>query len=152
VTAPGRRLAVDWGRRRIGLAVCDALGLTTRSLEKLQSTTLEADLAALEGICRDEEVVGIVIGIPIRLDGSEGRAAEEVRLFARVLRERLKLPVDEEDERLTTKSAHALLKDAGVRHAARRTRVDSTAAMLILRSWLARRRAAPPPPPPPPES
>jgi len=144
VTPPGRRLAVDWGRRRIGLAVCDALGITTRSIQKLLSTTLESDLAALEKLCRDEEVVGIVIGIPRQLDGNDGRAAGEVRLFAQVLRERLKLPVDEEDERLSTKSAHALLKHAGVRHAARKTRIDSTAAMLILRSWLDRRRATPP--------
>lgn len=139
---PGRRLCVDWGRKRIGLALCDGLGVTTRALPLLASTTLEADLAALARICQDEEIVGIVIGIPHRMDGSDGRAADEVRLFARVLRERLPFPVDEEDERLSTKSAHALLKDAGHRHAARKGRVDSTAAMLILRGWLNRRKAA----------
>lgn len=141
MSAPGRRLAVDWGRKRIGLAVCDALGITTRGLPKLVSTTLEADLAALVKICADEEIVGIVIGIPTQMDGEDGRAAGEVRLFAQVLRERLPYPVDEEDERLSTKSAHALLKDAGHRHAARRPKIDSTAAMLILRSWLQRRRS-----------
>jgi putative Holliday junction resolvase len=144
VSAPGRRLAVDWGRRRIGLAVCDGLGLTTRGLPKLLSTTLEADLAALAKICKDEEIVGIVIGIPTQMDGVDGRAAGEVRLFASVLRERLPFPVDEEDERLTSKNAHALLKDAGHRHSARRPRIDSTAAMLILRSWLQRRKNAAP--------
>lgn len=140
MTAPGRRLAVDYGRRRIGLAVCDALGITTRALPLLVSTTLDADLIAIEKHCRDEQVLGIVIGIPTQMDGHPGRAAGEVRAFAAVLRERLHLPVDEEDERLSTKNAHALLKEGGHRHAARKGRLDSAAAMLILRSWLARQR------------
>ena len=142
MSEPGRRLAVDWGRKRIGLAVCDALGLTTRGLPILKSTTVEADVATIAQICRDEEVVGIVIGIPTQMDGIEGRAAAEVSLFARVLREKIALPVDEEDERLTSKGAHALLKDAGQRHARRKGRIDSAAAMLILRSWLQRRKSA----------
>lgn len=142
MSAPGRRLAIDWGRRRIGLAVCDALGLTTRALPLLVSTTVDADLAAIARICREEEVVGIVIGIPTQMDGVDGRAAAEVGLFARALRERIGLPVDEEDERLTSKGAHALLKEAGQRHARRKRRLDSAAAMVILRSWLARRKAA----------
>ncbi len=140
MSAPGRRLAVDYGRRRIGLAVCDPLGITTRALPSLLSTTLDEDLATIAGHCRAEEVEGLVIGVPIRLDGGEGRAASEVRLFAAVLRERLKLEVDEVDERLTTKGAHALLKEAGHRHAQRRPRLDGTAAMLILRTWLERRK------------
>lgn len=142
MSAPGRRLAVDWGRKRIGLAVCDALGLTTRALPLLVSTTVDADVAAIVKLCRDEEVVGIVIGIPTQMDGFDGRAAAEVSLFARVLRERIGLPVDEEDERLTSKGAHALLKEAGRRHAKRKGRIDSAAAMLILRSWLQRRKAS----------
>ena len=146
MNGPGRRLAVDWGRKRIGLAVCDALGLTTRALPILTSSTVEADVAAIAQLCRDEEVVGIVIGIPTQMNGVEGRAAAEVSLFARVLREKIALPVDEEDERLTSKGAHALLKDAGHRHAARKGRIDSTAAMLILRSWLQRRKSAAEPP------
>jgi putative Holliday junction resolvase len=140
MSAPGRRLAIDYGRKRIGLAVCDALGITTRALPLLESTTLVADLDAIARLCAEEEAAGVVIGIPLRLDGSEGRAADEVKLFARVLRERLPVPVDEIDERLTTKGAHALLKDAGKRHAQRKGKLDSTAAMLILRAWLDRRK------------
>jgi putative Holliday junction resolvase len=143
VSAPGRRLAVDWGRKRIGLAVCDALGLTTRALPLLISTTVDADVAAIRKLCEEEEVVGIVIGIPTQMNGIDGRAAAEVSLFARVLREQIKLPIDEQDERLSSKGAHALLKDAGQKHSARKGRIDSTAAMLILRSWLQRRKSAP---------
>ena len=141
MSAPGRHLAVDWGRKRIGLAVCDALGLTTRGLPLLISTTVDADVAAIARLCKEEEVVGIVIGIPTQMNGIDGRAAEEVSLFARVLRERIALPIDEQDERLSSKGAHALLKDAGQKHAARKGRIDSTAAMLILRSWLQRRKS-----------
>lgn len=136
----GRRLAIDYGRKRIGLAVSDPLGIATRPLPLLESTTLDADLVALAKVLADEEVAGIVIGIPLQLDGGDGRAAQEVRLFANVLRERFKLPVDEIDERMTTKAAHALMKDAGQRHAQRKGRVDSTAALLILKTWLDKRR------------
>jgi|RhiMethySRZTD1v2_1073278.scaffolds.fasta_scaffold1793604_2 putative Holliday junction resolvase len=142
MTPPGRWIAIDYGRKRIGLAVCDALGITTRPLAVLRSTTLEEDLQAIARWCKDEQVAGVVIGVPVQLDGEVGRAANEVRLFAAVLRERLGLQVEEVDERLTTKGAHALLKEAGHRHARRKAKLDSTAAMLILRSWLdARKRA-----------
>ena len=144
MTAPGRRLAIDYGRKRIGLALCDGLGISMRPLPPLQSTTLEADLVALKRVVAAEEIVGIVIGLPLQLDGEIGRAAQEVVLFAAVLREQLKLPVDEVDERMTTKAAHALMKSAGHRHADRRPRLDSTAAMLILKTWLERRKNAPP--------
>ncbi len=140
MTPPGRRIAIDYGPRRIGLAVCGALGITTRPIAVLESTTLDDDLKAIESHCREEQAAGLVIGVPVQLDGVEGRAASEVRLFASVLRERLGLPVDEVDERLTTKGAHALLKDAGHRHARRKAKLDSTAAMLILRSWLDARK------------
>lgn len=140
MSLPGRRLAIDYGRKRIGLAVSDPLGIATRPLPLLESSTLDADLAAIARIVADEEVAGIVIGIPLQLDGGDGRAAQEVRLFANVLRERFKLPVDEIDERMTTKAAHALMKDAGQRHSQRKGRIDSTAALLILKTWLDRRR------------
>jgi putative Holliday junction resolvase len=142
MTAPGRRLALDYGRRRIGLAVCDALGITTRPLPMLVRTNLAADLEAIAACCTEQEAQGIVVGIPFNLDGEAGRAADEVSLFARVLRERVELPVDEVDERLSTRAAHAFLADAGHRHAKRKARLDSTAAMLILRAWLARRKHA----------
>jgi putative Holliday junction resolvase len=141
---PGRRLAIDYGRKRIGLAVCDELGITTRPLPVLESTNLEADVAAIARHCADEQVRGLVIGVPLEMSGGEGRASSEVRLFAAVLRERLPLPVDEIDERLSTRGAHALLKSAGQRHAQRKKSIDSTAAMLILRSWLEQRKTRPP--------
>ncbi len=144
MSAPGRRLALDYGRRRIGLAVCDGLGLSIKPLPPLESTTPTADLAALERVVADEEIVGIVLGLPLTLSGDEGRAAQEVKLFGAVLRERLRLAVDEVDERMTTKAAHALMKSAGATHAQRKPRLDSAAAMLILRTWLDRRKHAPP--------
>lgn len=140
MTPPGRRLAIDYGKKRIGLAVCDPLGIATRPLPVLQSTSVSADLDALAKVVADEEVAGLVLGIPLQLDGADGRAAQEVRLFANVLRERFQLPVDEIDERMTTKAAHALMKDAGQRHSQRKGRIDSTAALLILKTWLDKRR------------
>lgn len=133
-------LAIDYGRKRIGLAVCDGLGLTTRPLAAVDGENPERALAELEAHCREEEVEVLLIGLPLRMDGSEGEAVAEVRRFAERLRERVGLPVQEQDERLTSRHAHAVLKSAGVKHKQRRSKVDSSAALLLLQSFLAANR------------
>ena len=135
-----RFLALDHGRARIGLAVSDALGLSCRPLPALQRTELAADLRALQRLCEEEEVDALVVGLPLQLDGAEGPAVREVRAFIESVRAALGLPVEEVDERLTSRQAHAILKDAGVRHKRRKELVDSTAAVLLLQAHLARRR------------
>ena len=99
-----------------------------------------ADLRALQRLCEEEEVDALVVGLPLQLDGAEGPAVREVRAFIESLRAALGLPVEEVDERLTSRQAHAVLKDAGVRHKRRKELVDSTAAVLLLQAHLARRR------------
>ena len=140
MTAPGRRLSIDYGRKRIGLALCDGLGISMRPLPPLQSTTLDADLIALKRVVADEEIVGVVIGLPLQLDGEIGRAAQEVVLFAAVLREQLKLPVDEVDERMTTKAAHA----GGVPNVRQSERI-SRGALTMCRARAPSRNTATPP-------
>jgi len=136
-------LALDYGRARIGLAVCDALGISCRPLPALQRTGGEADLRALQRLCEEEGVEALVVGLPLQLDGEEGLAAREVRTFIETLRQNLGLPVEEVDERLTSRQAHAVLKDAGIRHKRRKELVDSTAAVLLLQAYLARLRGRP---------
>ena len=137
----GRVLAIDYGRALIGLAVSDGLGLTARPLPALQNPGADAAPRALQAVVEEEEVDELVLGLPLKMDGSEGDAVAEVRQFAERLRGVVDLPLHEVDERLTSKQAHAQMKAAGVKHKKRKELVDSTAAVLILQDYLARRRS-----------
>lgn len=138
----GRILAVDYGRRRLGLALSDPLGWSARPLGVLVRRGFEADVERLAALCREHGVVRVVVGLPVRLGGEAGpEAAEALRFAARLARE-LDVPVEPWDERLTSRAAERLLVEAGVRRRRRRTRVDAVAAALILQGYLERRRRA----------
>lgn len=140
VPADGRVLAVDLGRRRIGLAVSDALGLTTRPLPNLTAAGRRQDLAQVAAISRQQQVVRVVVGLPLEMAGTEGEAARVARNFAGSLRALLSgVEVVLCDERLTTVEAERDLIDAGVRREQRRDRIDGLAAARILESYLAQR-------------
>ena len=135
---PGRILAVDWGRRRIGLAVCDELGLTVRGLDTLVRTNREADLEALGQVAAREEAALVVVGRPLALDGTETKSSGEAARFGRTLAKRLRLPLELHDERLTSREAEDLLRSRGRPYA--KADVDRVAASLLLESFLAARR------------
>jgi putative Holliday junction resolvase len=135
----GRVLGVDVGERRIGLAVSDPSGTTAHPHSVLERTKEERDVAAILAIAREQEVTEAVVGLPLRLDGSRGPAAEAAGRFAGLL-ERAGLAVRLWDERLTTVAAERSLAAAGVRGRARRRVVDKVAAALILQNHLDSRR------------
>ncbi len=135
----GRILALDYGTRRIGLAISDELGLTAQGLETLERTNIREDLARLAALVRDKSVRLILMGDPVRLSGRAGSHAEQVRRFARRLERRTGLPVRFWDERLTTVEANRLLREAGVGARERRQAVDRLSAVLLLESYLDRR-------------
>src|SRR4030081_2324465 len=95
-----RILGLDVGARRIGIAGSDPLGITAQGLETLQRRNKRSDLAALERVIREFEVKEIVVGLPLRMSGIEGRQAEKMQIFAEELRKRFRLPVHLWDERL----------------------------------------------------
>lgn len=130
-------LALDYGRARVGLAISDALGITCRPLAALKVADPGDILQEIQRICTDEEVGTLLLGIPFQLDGQEGAAVEEVRAFQKRLHERVGLPIREIDERLSSKEAHAWMKSAGVQYKQRREHVDSTAAWILLKNYLA---------------
>ncbi len=137
-------LAIDYGSRRFGLAVSDPLGISGRplpALERAQGDTLEEVVAGIGTVAREEEVSSLVVGLPLKMDGTEGPAAREVRDFIKRLK-RLGLPVFEEDERLSSRHAHAVLKSHRMSARRRKQLVDSAAALLLLQSFLARRRSS----------
>ena len=131
-----RVLGLDYGEKRIGLAVCDELGLTAQALPTLIRKTKKHDLAILHSVIRNYSVERIVIGYPIRLDGSEGIQCEKVDRFARLLDKTFLLPVIKWPETLSTKEAEEFLIQSGVRWQKRKAKVDQLAARLILQNYL----------------
>ena len=144
----GRVLAIDYGRRRLGLAVCDEGRMVARPVETMERVNRRADVARLRRIVRDEGVKQLVVGLPLRLDGTAGEMAEEAREFAGRIAKALRLPVALVDERLTSWEASEEAptpKDDvwgarahGAYSKAHRAAdgVDSRAAALILEEYL----------------
>jgi putative Holliday junction resolvase len=132
----GRILAIDYGSRRMGLAVSDPLGITAQGLETLQRKNKHSDFARLERLLREYNVRQIVLGLPLRMSGEEGIQSQKVVEFAEELRRRFALPVHLWDERLTSAEANRLLREAELSIQKRAHAVDRMAATLILQSWL----------------
>jgi putative Holliday junction resolvase len=131
-----RILGLDYGSRRIGVAICDELGMTAQGVATIARKNREADLGAIGDLVRRHGVEQIVIGYPLRLDGSEGIQCEKINRFIRRLEARLSLPVIRWDETLSTKEAEELLRQGGVHWEKRREIVDRVAASIILQGYL----------------
>ena len=139
----GRILAIDYGSRRMGLAVSDALGITAQGLETLERKNKRSDFARLERLIREYQVVEIVLGNPLRMSGEEGTQSRKVAEFADELRRRFQLSVHLWDERLTSSEANRLLRESEVSLQKRAQAVDRMAATLILQSFLQARNVGP---------
>ncbi len=131
-----RVLGLDYGEKRIGLAVCDELGLTAQGLPTLIRKTRKHDLDILRAWIQKYAVESIVLGYPLRLDGSEGIQCEKVNRFAKVLMETFSLPVIKWPETMSTKDAQDILISAGLRWKKRKEKIDQLAACLILQNYL----------------
>src|SRR2546423_7899732 len=137
VAAPrGRLLALDLGARRVGVAVSDELRLTVRPLPALHRSNWKRLLSEIKNLREQFDARGVVIGLPLRLDGTEGEAATEARRIARNLELSLAVPVYLQDERLTSREAETALRAEGYTGDELKARVDSAAAALILRDYL----------------
>jgi len=137
----GRLLAIDYGRKRLGLALSDELGLAARPLATLQRTNRRNDLRRLREIVRRHQVAKIVVGQPLRLDGTAGDRAEEAARFAGRLEKELGLPVVLADERLSSWAAEQMMVEAETPQRKRAAKRDQIAAALILRDYLEAGRA-----------
>ena len=135
----GRFLGVDFGTRRIGLAVSDPSGTIAFPAGTLERRGLRRDLESLCALVKEREVARIVVGLPLHMDGRRGPEAEAAEKFATQLGEATGLPVDLFDERWTTREAERALAETGRRGRKRRQVVDSVAASLLLRAYLEQR-------------
>ena len=132
----GRVLALDLGKRRIGLALSDELGMTAQGLETLERTNIREDLARLGRLATERNVVLILMGNPLHMSGREGRQAEYAHEFGERLRKSTGLPVEFWDERLTTVEAERVLRQSGISIQKRAQAVDRLAAVILLESYL----------------
>jgi putative holliday junction resolvase len=134
-----RVIAVDFGSKNIGIAVSDALGITVRPVETIRRTSLNKDLARLKFLIDDLEAEALIVGLPVRLDGTMGDAAEKTLRFVERLRTEITIPVFTQDEPLTSYEAEQILMEQGLNRAARRKRSDEVAATIILQDFLSTR-------------
>ena len=133
-----RKIGLDVGDVRIGVAVSDLMGLCANPRETYvrKKEDADADIAYFVEYARREDADAFVVGLPRNMDGSEGPRAEITRAFGDALAERSGLPVIYVDERLTTVSAERLLIGADVRRDKRKKVIDKVAATIILQSYL----------------
>jgi len=135
----GQALAgLDFGEKTIGVAVSDTLRSIATPLETIRRTKFTADAARLLEICTARRICGLVLGLPLNMDGSEGPRAQSTRAFARNLSRLTELPITFWDERLSTVAAERALLEADTSRARRREVIDHVAAGYILQGALDR--------------
>jgi len=131
-----RYLGVDLGRARIGLALADEVLRTARAHSMVARRSDAADLAAIGEVAREYEVTRAVVGLPLNMDGSEGPSARFARGFAAKLGEALGVPVELQDERLSTFEASDRLRGQGLSARDQKGLIDAESAAVILQAWL----------------
>lgn len=136
-----RVLGLDVGEKRIGVALSDPQGLLAGALTIIERRDNAADIQAILNLVEKHGVGCIVIGLPRSLNGSIGQQAEKVQAFSEMLCQKVDVPVESWDERLSTVAAERLLIDAGVTRAKRRKHRDAIAASFILQGYLDRMRS-----------
>jgi len=129
-------LGVDWGEKRVGLALSDPTGTIASPLPHLSVTGENDAVARILELLDPHRVQGIVVGLPLSMDGSDSQETQKARRFAAKVAKRSRLPVYFVDERLTSRQAERDLIGLGVKRDKRRGRVDSASASLMLQSAL----------------
>lgn len=129
-------LGLDYGERRIGVAISDPSGLTARPLTVIARESRDKDLERVRQIAGQFGVTVVVIGLPLNMDGTESQGARRARRFANAIRHQLGLQVELWDERLTTFEAEQQMMEAGLSPERRKELRDAVAAAVILQDYL----------------
>lgn len=133
-----RYLAIDYGERRCGLAVCDPLEIVVSPLEVIDNR--KNLINRIIEVIETESIEAIVLGLPLNMDNSAGRQAKVVKEFSRRLKEQIDLPIHFQDERLSSFAAKERLADADLTIKEKRKRFDAVAAAYILESFLEQKK------------
>lgn len=132
-----RILAIDFGEKRVGFAISDALRLTAQPLCVYKRTTLEKDIEYIKTLIEDYNVDKVVFGLPLNLNGTESKISELCREFANIVHEETDIKVEFYDERMTTSVVERMLiEDADLSRAKRKKIKDTLTATLILQGYL----------------
>lgn len=133
-----RILAIDFGMKRMGLAISDALGITAQGLKTLERTNMENDLREIQKLVEEYLAAKVILGNPLSHSGNQTAMSQRVAAFAEKLRRRLNCPVELSDERLTSVQANRMLRETGMGLEKRRAAVDRVAVTLLLQGYLDR--------------
>ena len=131
-----RILAFDLGEKRIGVAVSDALNIIAQSVGTIERQGIKNDLKKIEALVKEYNAARLVVGLPLNMDGQEGRSASRAIDFVNELKKEIKIEVEMVDERLTTAQGERIFLEADVSRRKRRKNLDKIAAQLILQSYL----------------
>ncbi|OQA28085.1 MAG: putative Holliday junction resolvase [Verrucomicrobia bacterium ADurb.Bin345] len=131
-----RILGLDYGGKRLGFAVSDPSGILSTPLRVAHCRTEAEAAESVVAICAETRAERLVVGLPLNMNGSKGPQAERVENFVGLLRNKLSIPIETWDERLSTREAERVMTDAGVSARQMRGVVDKLAAQLILQSYL----------------
>lgn len=129
-------VGLDVGRKRIGVAGCDRIGLFATGLTTIERKSFQEDIAQLQKIVKEREVQVLVVGLPYSMNGSLGFQARQVQKFAQRVGKALQLPIEYVDERLTSFQAEEMLKSENRSPSRDKSLIDRIAAAIILQQWL----------------
>ena len=132
-------LGLDIGRKRVGVAGCDGLGLGATGLTTVIRQSFREDVATFAALVRDRQATALVVGLPYTMDGEEGKQAASVRRYADRLSRSLGLPLHYIDERLSSIEAEEAIQQAGRVPSRHKPEIDRRAAAILLQRWLDRR-------------
>ena len=135
-TGKMRMIGLDIGSQTIGVAISDELGVTAQALKTIRRRSKQEDLQELSSLISQFEIGKIVVGLPLNMDGSQGKQAERVLAWCETLQQTLQIPVVTWDERLTTVSASKILLEADLSRKKRKKVIDQVAAAIILQGYL----------------
>lgn len=131
-----RKMGLDYGDVRIGIAISDMMGIIANGLETYVRKTEQEDLEHIDNLIKDNLVDTVVLGLPKNMDGSEGDRVELTKQFGQKIEQKSKIKVTYLDERLSSISAEKLLIQADVRREKRKQVIDKIAATIILQNYL----------------
>ena len=131
-----RILGVDYGDKRIGLALSDALGIVAGPVGTYEARGMRKDIDYIAALAKEKQAEAIVLGLPVNMDGTHGERAEKTKAFGRNLEKVSGLNVIYKDERLSTVSAEKSLIESNMRREKRKGVIDTVAAQIILQSYL----------------
>lgn len=136
MTTVDRILAVDYGVKRIGLALSDTLGITAQEFDTINVLKKDEHFLRIKEIVEKEKVKKILVGMPLNMNGSKGERAREVEKFIEKLKRYVNIPIIMRDERLTSVEAKKIMISLGQKTGKNKEKIDRLAAVLLLETYL----------------